>query len=101
MPINEEKDFDPIVKTTDENGNVYNFKLVEIVEIGKKEYGIFNFLDPEAPNKKHNIADEDDELIVMRIIKKGNDFIFEVIEDDNEFNYVLDYIEKNEDELEF
>jgi len=89
--------FDPIVKTTDEKGKTHTFKLVEIVEIAKKEYGLFEYIDDDG--KK--IKTEEDELIVMRIKQKKGDYYFEVIKDENEFNSVLDYIDKYQDELEF
>lgn len=95
------KNLDQIVKTTDENGIVHSFKLVEIVEFDKKEYGLFEYLDPEQKDHKPKLYKPDEELIVMRILHKKGEYYFEVIEDEEEFNNVLEYIEEHEDELEF
>lgn len=93
--------YNSIIKTTDEQGKVHSFKLVEIVEVDKKEYGLFEYLENKPRNKYAKTKKEDDELIIMRITQKSGEHYFEVIEDDDEFNKVMDYIEKHEDELEF
>lgn len=97
----EEQNVDPIIKTTDENGNTHTFKLIEIIEVKKKEYGLFEYLDPEKPNKTFKTKDEEAELIVMRIKSKQGESVFEVIEDENEFEQVMEYIDLHEDELHF
>jgi hypothetical protein len=88
-----------IIQTTDENGEVHNFKMVEVVEVNKKEYGLFEYIDDEKSAKSSEEFEE--ELIVMRIVTKDNSTFFEYIEDEDEFTAVLDFIEENEDDLEF
>ena len=43
---------------------------------------------------------EEREVLVMRMKKEGDDFSFEVIEDDDEFNRIAQYIEEIESEIE-
>ena len=96
--FNKYKNIDPVVKTTDEHGNIHNFKLIEIVEVNKNEYGLFEYIEPDentAPNTK-----QEEEIVIMKIINKNNEFFFEIIDDDNEFEEVLSYIEAHEEELE-
>lgn len=90
-----------IIKTTDEYGKTHSFKLVEIIEIDNQEYGLFKYLDPALKKKQDNKANDDDELIVMKILIKDGESYFQLIEDEDEFTYVLDYIEQHEEEIEF
>lgn len=73
-----------LIETVDEEGNVINFELFDIVEFEDKEYAL---LLP-AENKS-----DDDEVVLMRLTKDGEDYLFEAIEDDEEFEKVADYIE--------
>lgn len=87
-----EKDKDQLIETVDENGNVITFELFDIVEVDKQEYALL--LPTEAE------AGEDDEIVLMRLTKDGEDYIFETIDDDAEFEKVASYVESLEDEIE-
>lgn len=73
-----------IIETVDENGEVVNFELFDIVEFEDKEYAL---LLPA------NSDDDNDEVILMRLTKDGEDYLFEAIDSDEEFDKVSDYIE--------
>ncbi len=77
-----------IIETIDENGNVIKFELYDIVEVDKQEYALL------LP------TDESEEVLVMRLSQDGEDYIFESIDDDAEFNKVAEYIESLEEEEE-
>lgn len=79
--INEEK---KLIETIDEEGNLVKFELFDIVEFENREYALLLPGDSE---------DDYDEVILMRLTKDGDDYIFEAIEDDEEFNKVSEYIE--------
>ncbi|MBQ2645358.1 DUF1292 domain-containing protein [bacterium] len=80
---------DNIIETIDEHGNLVKFELVDIVEVDEIEYGLlypiegFDIKNPEKAG---------DKVIIMRLKKDGEDFIFEKIEDDEEFDKVADYV---------
>lgn len=76
-----------LIETIDEDGNVVNFELFDIIEFEKKEYAL---LLPADSN------DDNDEVVLMRLSKDGEDYLFEAIEDDEEFNKVSEYIENLE-----
>ena len=80
----EEKYEKQLIKTVDEDGNVVNFELFDIVEFEEKEYALL--LPAETSN-------DDDEVVLMRLTKDGEDYLFEAIEDDEEFDKVSEYIE--------
>lgn len=86
---------DQIIETVDEDGNVVKFELIDIVEVDEIEYGLLLPIDDE--NAK---ADEEGEVVLMRLKKEGDEFLFEAIEDDDEFEKVVEFIQEIEDEIE-
>lgn len=78
-----------LIETVDDKGNTVKFELFDIVEYEQKEYAL---LWPE------DRAEDDDEVVLMRLIKEGEDYIFEAIDDDDEFQKVSEYIENLDDE---
>ncbi len=81
---------DQIIETVDENGNIVKFELFDIVEVDEKEYALLLPADEE----------DADEVVLMRISKDGEEYLFETIEDDAEFEKVAEYVENMEDEEE-
>lgn len=73
-----------LIETVDEEGNLVKFELFDIVEYEDKEYALLLPSDSD---------DDYDEVILMRLTKDGEDYIFEAIEDDEEFDRVSEYIE--------
>lgn len=80
-----------LIETIDEDGNVINFELIDIIEFEGQEYGLLLPKDEE---------EEDKEVILMRLTKDGEEYIFEVIESDEEFNKVVDFIDTLEEDEE-
>ena len=77
-----------IIETIDEEGNLVQFELYNIVEFEGKDYALL------LP-KNTNVTDD---LILMEIHKDGEEYSFETIEDDAEFEKISEYIESLEDE---
>ncbi len=85
---NEEKQ---IIETIDEEGNVINFELYDIVEVDNQEYALIFPADDDEDS-------EDSEILLMRLVKEGENYLFEKIEDEEEFNKVEEYIKTMDDE---
>lgn len=83
---NEEKQ---LIETIDENGNKLTFELYDIVEVDEQEYALL--ISPD---------NEEDEITLMRLSQDGEEYIFESIDDDAEFNKVAEYVESMDDEDE-
>ena len=83
-------DEEQIIETVDENGNIIKFELYDIVEVDEQEYALLLPVEAEAG--------EEDELVLMRLTKDGEDYLFETIDDDAEFDKVAEYVESLEDE---
>ena len=80
-----------IIETIDEDGNVINFELYDIVEVDNQEYALLLPADDDEDS-------EDSELLLMRLNKEGEEYLFETIEDEDEFNKVEEYIKTMDDE---
>ena len=84
-------DEDQIIETIDENGNVIKFELFDIVEVDEQEYALLLPVDEE---------EESTEVVLMRLSKEGEEYLFETIDDDEEVEKVAAYVESMEDEDE-
>ncbi len=80
-----------LIETIDEEGNVITFELYDIVEVDEQEYALL------LPSDEDDESDEA-EIVIMRLTKDGEDYIFETIDDDDEFNKVAAYVETLQDE---
>ena len=81
-----ENEENQLIETVDEDGNVINFELYDIVEVDGQEYALL------LPAEEEDDSDEA-EIVIMRLTKDGEDYIFETIDDDDEFNKVAEYVE--------
>ena len=79
---------DQIIETVDENGKVVKFELFDIVEVDEKEYALLLPVEDE----------ESEEVVLMRLTKDGEEYLFETIDDDEEFEKVAEYVENMDDE---
>ncbi len=79
-----------IIKTIGENGEEIALKLVEVINIDNKEYALLSLYD-ETTKKAA------DELVIMKMFKTDDECTFEVIEDDDEFNFVANAIQDDEE----
>lgn len=82
---------DQIIETTTEDGEVVQFRLFDIIEFEEKEYALLLPVDDDS---------DDAELVLMRLVKEDDDYLFETIEDDDEFDRVSEYIESIDDDEE-
>lgn len=78
-----------LIETIDEEGNVINFELLDIIEFEGQEYGLL---------LPHEEDEEEKEVILMRLMKDGEEYTFEVIENDEEFEKVVAFIDTLEEE---
>lgn len=79
-----------IIETVDENGNNIKFELFDIIVFEDQEYALLTNPDVE----------DDENIVVMKLLNDGDGYTLETIEDDDEFDRVQEYIESIEDETE-
>ena len=83
-----------IIQTKDENGDTQSFELVDVFKVNAKDYAaLIRVNDDGSP-----IDSEEEELILMRLIEEEDNYTFEEIEDDDEFNAVVDAFENEIDD---
>ena len=82
-----------IIKTVDENGKEQELKLLDIVNVDDIDYALLLPKDADPD-------DDDSEVVLMRFKNEKNEYIFEEIEDDDEFDLVAQAIldDANENE---
>lgn len=85
-----------IIKTIGEQGEEILMKLIEIVTVNDADYALLTIVEDDTLPNSDN---EEDEIVIMRMIKKDDECTFEIIEDDEEFNMVASAI-TDADELD-
>ncbi len=88
-----------IIKTIGEQGEEIYMKLQEVVNIENQDYAILSIVEEDTLPTDGN--DEGDELIIMKMFKTDDECTFEIIESDEEFNFVAQAIaDSDDDEVE-
>ena len=87
-----------IIKTIGEQGEEIYMKLQEVVNIENQDYAILSIVEEDTLPTGGN--DESDELIIMKMFKTDDECTFEIIESDEEFNFVAQAIADSDDEVE-
>ena len=76
-----------LVELTDDEGNTYNFEVIDSIE--------------DEGNHKNGNPTDDDSLIIMKEVLEGEEIFYEEIEDDNEYETISDaFINRLEDYFE-
>ena len=78
-----------IIKVIGEHNEEIFMKLQEIVNVEGQDYALLSIVEENTLPTSEN---EEDELIIMKMIKTDDDCTFEVIESDKEFNMVASAI---------
>ena len=87
-----------IIELIDEDGEPIQFELIDIIEFEGKEYGLLLPVDDEDETLIDN--DEEKEVVLMKLNKIMNEYVFETIDSDEEFEKVANYVETMQDEDE-
>ena len=84
-----------LVELTDEEGNTYNFEVIDAYEDGDDKYVALTPCNEDGSP----VEDDDGPLVIMTAIEEENgDTYFEEIEDDDEYETVADnFINRLED----
>lgn len=93
------------LETTDENGVVHYFEKVEEVEMDGQPYALLIYQgnsdeeEEEGGKKTGKAGDDEDEdgfdeqYVLMRITREEDGDVFEMIEDEEEFKKVMEFLE--------
>ena len=88
-----------VVETTDEDGNVHYFEPVEEFEIEGNLYALLVYQGDslEVPDAETGY---DEEFVVMKVTLEGEERVYESIEDEDEFNKVVEQLENMDFEVD-
>ncbi len=78
-----------VIKTVGEDGEEVSLKLLDIVTVNDFDYALLLPVDEE-------LDEEECEVILMRLKQDAAEYVFETIEDDEEFNLVSQAILEEE-----
>ncbi len=112
----------PVIYTTDEEGKQHCFQMMDELEVEGQRYALLLYLgedeesekEGDKPEKAEHVHGEgcshddddddedsaDEEFVIMRVVMQDGDKIFETIDDDDEFERVLSYVENLTEEYE-
>ena len=77
-----------------ETGDIIKFTLFDIFDFEGRDYAVLVPVDPETEK-----SPEDADIVIMRLITEGEEYSFEVIDDEDEFERVTEYLDSiDEDE---
>lgn len=88
-----------LVTLVDEQGVERVFTLIDMVEHNGNEYALLAPLSPLQDGEELP-ADEEDEVLILRVITEETHSRFEMIENEEEFNQVVDLLESLFDQPE-
>ena len=75
-----------IIETVTEDGEKVKFEIFEIIEFEEKEYALLTPVESDET--------EEDDLVLMRLLQEDDEYVFETIDDDDEFDRVSEYLEE-------
>ena len=87
-----------IIELIDEDGETLQFELIDIIEFEGREYGLLLPIDDEDETLIEN--EDEKEVILMRLNKIMDEYVFEAIDSDEEFQKVGEYINSFDEEEE-
>lgn len=97
-----------VVTMVDEEGAEQDFALLDMIEVDGRRYGLFapaeELVEEDEEGTRPAVAaheedfddeeEDDDGILVLRAVQRGGEEDFEIIEDEAEFNSVLDHLEQ-------
>ncbi len=84
--INEDRAY---ITLEGDDGSKHECEIIDVFDFEDKEYVILIKLEENETSEDQ----ENSRLIIMRLIRDGNDSTFQTIEDDDEFEAVMNHIE--------
>lgn len=84
-----------IIQTTDEEGNLHLFEKVEDIEFEGQRYALLIYQGTgEDAEEEEEEEGYEEEVVVMRVGMEDDAEVYEAIEDEDEFERVVQYIEE-------
>lgn len=82
-----------LVTLEGEDGNSYSCQILDIFEFEKQEYALLLKVGG-AEAKDNGKEADDDALVIMRLVQRDDQSIFQTIESDEEFDKIVAHVEE-------
>lgn len=94
--INEDDEIQ-VISLEDENGQNHDFEIIDMItDNGTEYYALLPYY--ETPDELDSKDDDDAaEVLLMKLVKQGEDDILESIEDETEYNRIADLFDERLD----
>lgn len=86
-----------IIQTTDEEGQIHVFEKISEFEMDDQEYALLIYRGNEYDENAEPAEDDEEEVVVMKVSYEDGQEVFEAIEDEEEFERVVSFIETMDD----
>ncbi len=86
------EEMDDVVVLTDEDGAEHEFTVVDVIEVGDKEYAILLPMDQEPDEE------DEEEAVILRVEHEDGEDVLVEIDDDDEWERVAEAWEEIVDE---
>lgn len=84
-----------LVTLEGEDGNSYSCQILDIFEFEKQEYALLLKVGETTGQENGKGTDEEDgALVIMRLVQRDDQSIFQTIESDEEFDKVVAHVEE-------
>lgn len=81
-----------VITLEGEDGNSYSCQILDIFEFDNQEYALL--LKMGEPEKAEEAAEDEGSLVIMRLVQRDDQSIFQTIESDEEFERVVKHVEE-------
>lgn len=81
----------PVFVLEGEDGHSYECEFLDRFDFEENEYALLLKLAEEGADEE--LDEEDQTLVIMRVFERGTDLIFQTIDNDEEFNKVVAFVE--------
>lgn len=92
-----EESKDGIIEITDENGETFEVEIVDMITFEDNEYAILAPINCSCGEKD---CDCEEDYVLMKVVRDKEEYSFETIDDDDEFEKVAAYIDELADEID-
>ncbi len=98
-----EQQDETLITLEGDDGNSYSCQLIDVFEFEKQEYALLlkvGELEKKTAGKGNKTEapeeaeDGEGSLVVMRLVQRDDQYIFQTIENDQEFERVISYVEE-------
>ncbi|MDR3614022.1 MAG: DUF1292 domain-containing protein [Candidatus Obscuribacterales bacterium] len=83
-----------VITLEGEDGHSYSCQILDIFEFDNQEYALLLKMGEPEKTEEAEAADDEGSLVIMRLVQRDDQSIFQTIESDEEFERVVKHVEE-------